>query len=82
MIAHLPILQILIPLMAAPLCVVLRHRDIAWIIVLLVSLVSFVISVMILDQVLTQGVLSYFMGDWPAPWELNSELTPLTLTFC
>ncbi|WP_419796704.1 MAG: monovalent cation/H+ antiporter subunit D family protein [Terasakiella sp.] len=74
MIAHLPILQILIPLMAAPLCVVLRHRDIAWIIVLLVSLVSFVISVMILDQVLTQGVLSYFMGDWPAPWGIEFRI--------
>ncbi|GGF51785.1 cation:proton antiporter [Terasakiella brassicae] len=74
MTAHLPILQVLIPLMAAPLCVVFRHRDIAWIIVLLVSLISFVISTMILDQVLTQGVISYFMGDWPAPWGIEFRI--------
>ncbi len=74
MTAHLPILQILIPLMAAPLCVVFRHRDIAWIIVLLVSLISFAISIMILDQVLTQGVISYFMGDWPAPWGIEFRI--------
>ncbi|SCA54959.1 NADH-quinone oxidoreductase subunit N [Candidatus Terasakiella magnetica] len=74
MTAHLPILQIIIPLMAAPLCIVLRHRDIAWGIALLVSLVSFVISLMILDQVLTQGVISYFMGDWPAPWGIEFRI--------
>jgi multicomponent Na+:H+ antiporter subunit D len=72
--AHLPILQILIPLLAAPLCVVLRHRDIAWAISLIVSLVSFAISLMILDQVLTQGVISYFMGDWPAPWGIEFRI--------
>jgi len=74
MIAHLPVLQIIIPLMAAPLCVVLRHRDIAWGIVLLVSLVSFGISLMILDQVLTQGILSYYIGDWPAPWGIEFRI--------
>ncbi|WP_135078083.1 monovalent cation/H+ antiporter subunit D family protein [Terasakiella sp. SH-1] len=74
MTAHLPILQIIIPLMAAPLCVVLRNRDIAWGITLLVSLISFAISLMILDQVLTQGVLSYFMGGWPAPWGIEFRI--------
>jgi multicomponent Na+:H+ antiporter subunit D len=74
MTAHLPILQIIIPLMAAPLCVVFRHRDIAWAIALLVSLVSMVISGFILDEVLTQGVISYFMGDWPAPWGIEFRI--------
>lgn len=74
MLAHLPILQIIIPLMAAPLCVVFRHRDIAWAIALLVSLVCFGVSLLILDQVLTQGVLSYYMGDWPAPWGIEFRI--------
>ncbi|MDV7338795.1 monovalent cation/H+ antiporter subunit D family protein [Terasakiella sp. A23] len=72
--AHLPVLQIIIPLMAAPLCVVFRHRDIAWLIALIVSLVCFGISLMILDQVLTQGVLSYFLGGWPAPWGIEFRI--------
>ncbi len=74
MTAHLPILQIIIPLMAAPLCVVFRHRDIAWVIALLVCLICFGVSLGILDQVLTQGVLSYFMGDWPAPWGIEFRI--------
>ncbi len=72
--AHLPVLQVLIPLLAAPFCVVLRHRDIAWAISLLTSLACFAISLMILDQVLTQGVISYFMGGWPAPWGIEFRI--------
>ena len=72
--AHLPVLQVLIPLLAAPFCVVLRHRDIAWAISLITSLVCFAISLMILDQVLTQGVISYFMGGWPAPWGIEFRI--------
>lgn len=71
---HLPILQILIPLMAAPLCVVLRHRDIAWFISLVVSLICFAVSVMLLDRVLVEGVISYYMGDWPAPWGIEFRI--------
>lgn len=77
MMAHLPILQIIIPLIAAPLCVVFRHRDIAWLIALIVSLVGFVISLMLLDQVLTQGVISYFLADWPAPWGIELRIDPV-----
>lgn len=72
--AHLPILQILIPLMAAPLCVVLRHRDIAWFISLVVSLICFAVSIMLLDRVLVEGVISYYMGDWPAPWGIEFRI--------
>lgn len=72
--AHLPILQILIPLMAAPLCVVLRHRDIAWFISLVVSLICFAVSIMLLDRVLVEGVISYYMGDWPAPWGVEFRI--------
>ncbi len=74
MIAHLPVLQVIIPLVAAPLCIILRHRDMAWAIVLLVSLVSLMVSGFILDQVLTQGVISYYMGDWPAPWGIEFRI--------
>ncbi|WP_028880146.1 monovalent cation/H+ antiporter subunit D family protein [Terasakiella pusilla] len=72
--AHLPILQILIPLMAAPFCVVLRHRDIAWFISLVVSLLCFAVSIMLLDRVLVEGVISYYMGDWPAPWGIEFRI--------
>ena len=74
MTAHLPALQIIIPLMAAPLIVVFRHRDIAWAIALLVCLACFGVSLAILDQVLTQGVISYFMGGWPAPWGIEFRI--------
>jgi multicomponent Na+:H+ antiporter subunit D len=74
MMAHLPVLQIIIPLLAAPLCIVLRHRDIAWFITLAVTSFGFVISLLLLDRVLTEGVVSYYMGDWPAPWGIEFRI--------
>lgn len=72
--AHLPVLQVIIPLMAAPLCVVFRHRDIAWFITLVVMLSCLAVSLGILDKVLTEGVISYYMGGWPAPWGIEFRI--------
>ena len=45
MIAHLPALQVVIPLLAAPLLVLLRQRTLALVIAVLVSWVSLAIAV-------------------------------------
>ena len=41
--SQLPALQVILPLAAAPLCVILHHRTLAWVIALLVSIFSFCI---------------------------------------
>lgn len=68
---HLPVLQVVIPLMSAPLCALLWRGRLAWGVAMIVSIVSFAISVLLLQRVLAEGTLSYAMGDWAAPWGIE-----------
>ena len=45
MIEHAPILQIIIPLLSAPLAVLSGRRDVAWLIAMLATIASFFLSV-------------------------------------
>ncbi|WP_420405093.1 monovalent cation/H+ antiporter subunit D family protein [Nisaea sp.] len=64
---HLPILQVAGPLLAAPICSVLRMRNLAWIFTLIVSVGSFLCSLYLLQTVMESGPLSYEIGGWMAP---------------
>jgi len=65
--AHLPILQVIVPLLAAPICAVLRHgRAAAWLAVL-ASWSALAIALALLGQVMAGGVVSYHIGDWVPP---------------
>jgi len=65
--SHLPALQIVIPLVGAPLCMLVRYRDWSWLVALVVSWTSLVMSSLILTQVIGGGTISYAMGGWAAP---------------
>lgn len=68
MIEHAPILQIIIPLLAAPLAVLSGRRELAWLIAMLAVIASFLLSVHIFTVVHTLGVsITYDIGNWPAP---------------
>lgn len=69
--AHLPVLQIVIPLMAAPVCLLLRHAFLAWLFSTLVTFVTFAISIALLIQVLNEGPQSYALGSWAPPWGIE-----------
>ena len=69
--AHLPALQVVIPLMAAPLCVLLRRPALAWALTLAVSWVVLAIAVLLLLQVLETGPVTYPLGNWAAPWGIE-----------
>ena len=71
---HLPALQIVLPLVAAPLCVLLRRGDLAWGLALIVSWAALAISVMLLQAVVTGGVISYEFGDWAPPWGIEYRI--------
>ncbi|MBT3990670.1 MAG: monovalent cation/H+ antiporter subunit D family protein [Rhodospirillaceae bacterium] len=76
--AHLPALQVVLPLIAAPFCVILRKSAAAWFIALVFSWVSLGISIMLLEQVLTHGPISYLLGSWPAPWGIEYKVDKLS----
>lgn len=68
---HFPVLQIIVPLLLAPVCVLLRGARLAWFTALTASWVAFGIAVTLLLDVLAGGPISYAMGGWNAPWGIE-----------
>ncbi len=64
---HLPALQVVVPLLSAPLCLLLNRARLAWLLSTAASWVALVIAVLLLQQVLATGTLSYELGGWAAP---------------
>ena len=74
---HLPALQVVIPLLAAPLTVLLRRRGLAFAVVLGASWISLAVSLMLWQQVADGGPISYAMGNWPPPWGIEYRVDRL-----
>ena len=64
---HLPVLPVIVPLVAAPACVLLPRGDAPWGFATLVSWATFVLSAMLLIAVSEAGTLTYALGGWEAP---------------
>ena len=75
--AHLPALQVVVPLIAAPICVLLRDHRAAWALTAVVSWLTFAIAIALLIKVLDSGPISYALGNWVAPWGIEYRLDPL-----
>lgn len=69
--SQLPALQVVIPLVAAPICVFFRNPRIAWLIALIASSLTFMVSIGLFLQVQQLGVISYEMGNWSPPWGIE-----------
>lgn len=77
MITHLPILQVIVPLIAAPICLLLKRSQLAWLFSLLASGIALLISILLVQQVVTSGVISYELGGWEAPWGIEYRIDKL-----
>ena len=77
MLAHLPVLQVIVPLMAAPLCLLLIRQRLVWLFSLIASGLAFLISSLLLQQVMTSGTIVYEMGGWDAPWGIEYRIDQL-----
>ena len=71
---HLPALQVVVPLLAAPICAMLRRGSHAWAWATVVSWTMPVIAVAILLQVLEGGTISYWLGSWEPPWGIEYRI--------
>jgi len=71
MLDQLPALQVVVPLLAAPLALVARREAIAWVLTTAASWVALAIAATLLTQVLGGGPISYAMGDWAPPWGIE-----------
>ena len=72
--SHLPVLQVALPLIAAPICVLLRRPGLPWAFATLVSWALFAISILLLIRVMSDGVISYHLGGWAPPFGIEYRL--------
>ena len=68
---HLPALQVLLPLLSAPICILLRFSNPSWVFALLISWLTFFISIFLYLNVQNSQALSYAMGGWSPPWGIE-----------
>lgn len=67
LIAQLPVLPIIIPLVAAPLTLLLPKPRLPWAWASLVSWLTFAACAWLLATVSSDGMISYHLGDWAPP---------------
>ncbi len=74
LIDHLPILQVIVPLLAAPLVVLLQPRGLAWAATSAVCLFSFIIAINLTAQALAGNPMVYELGGWEVPYGIGLKV--------
>jgi multicomponent Na+:H+ antiporter subunit D len=69
--SHLAALQVILPLVFAPVCLLLRNPRHAWTCALLVSWSALLVAILLTRSVHAAGAVSYAIGDWAAPWGIE-----------
>jgi len=67
LIAQLPVLPIIVPLITAPITLLLPKGRPAWAWATLISWLTFATCAWLLKEVADSGTISYFLGDWAPP---------------
>jgi multicomponent Na+:H+ antiporter subunit D len=74
LLANLPALQVVIPLVSAPLCLLLRNPRHAWAWATLVSGMVLAVAAMLAHRVYAEGTISYAIGAWATPWGIEYRI--------
>jgi multicomponent Na+:H+ antiporter subunit D len=74
---HLPVLQVVIPLVSAPLIVFIGNRKLAWALAFVASATTFVIACLLLAQVIDGSIISYHIGGWAPPLGIEYRIDAL-----
>lgn len=72
--AQLPALQIVVPMLTAPLLVLMRVRGLPWLTATAASLMAFAIAVALMLETLGGNTLSYAMGNWAPPYGIELRI--------
>ena len=71
----LPAMQVVLPLVSAPVCLVLaRWPRLVWALCTVVCWSALAIAISLLQTVLADGPISYAMGGWAAPWGIEYRI--------
>ena len=75
---HLPVLQVVLPLVAAALCILVRRAAFSAVLAALGSWLSLAIALTLYFKVADGEPISYLLGDWAAPWGIEYRVDRLS----
>jgi multicomponent Na+:H+ antiporter subunit D len=78
MLEHLAALQVVLPLVAAPLIVLARSTRFAAALTTVVSYACLVIAALLASRVAAGGAFSYALGSWEPPWGIEYRVDALS----
>ena len=74
LLANLPALQVAIPLVSAPLCLLLRNPRHAWVWSTIISWLVLAMAILLVQRVSVDGTISYAIGAWATPWGIEYRI--------
>jgi multicomponent Na+:H+ antiporter subunit D len=74
MTSHFAILQVVLPLLAAPVMILARHAVLAWLIAVAVSTGVLAITAWLFAETSGGALISYAIGNWPPPWGIEYRI--------
>lgn len=77
---HFPALLIILPMMAAPLCVMIRHAYFAWLTAVVTNIVVIFMAVVVWSQLGDEDAIRYSLGGWAAPTGIEYYIDRLNST--
>lgn len=77
---QLPILVILLPLLAAPLLILINSNRLSWLLSVAVTGISFILALLLSKQIISNGPVSYNLGGWEPPWGIEYRFDLLSVS--
>jgi len=74
---HLPALQVVIPLLAAPICFLIPSNRLSGLFATLVSWIAFIIAIQLVMTTRDGSELHYSFGGWAPPWGIDYSVDTL-----
>ncbi len=76
---QLPALMVALPLLSAPLCIILRRPVLARAFATVVCWTAFTMAASLLSEVEANGNIAYHIGGWEPPWGIELRVDSLTV---
>lgn len=71
---HLPVLLVAVPLILAPVAALVGHWKAAWAVAAVACWWAFGVAIALLRRVMAEGVISYELGGWAAPYGIEYRI--------
>ena len=81
MLSHLPILQVVVPMLMAPFVLLIQPARLAWALTLSTSALAFAIAINLMPLAAGDNAMIYPIGGWEAPYGIELRVDSLSVLF-